>query len=37
MTARYDLHCHLDGSVRPGTVADLAREQGVVEIGGAHV
>lgn len=28
--ARYDLHCHLDGSVRPGTVADLAREQGVV-------
>ncbi|GGS14779.1 adenosine deaminase [Streptomyces aureoverticillatus] len=26
---RYELHCHLDGSVRPGTVADLAREQGV--------
>ncbi|MFF0771247.1 adenosine deaminase [Nonomuraea wenchangensis] len=28
--ARYELHCHLDGSVRPGTVADLARSQGVV-------
>ncbi|MET8989468.1 adenosine deaminase [Nonomuraea wenchangensis] len=27
--ARYELHCHLDGSVRPGTVADLARRQGV--------
>ncbi|GAA1721875.1 adenosine deaminase [Nonomuraea bangladeshensis] len=27
--ARYELHCHLDGSVRPGTVADLARDQGV--------
>jgi adenosine deaminase len=26
---RYELHCHLDGSVRPGTVADLAREQGI--------
>ncbi|MCK2217033.1 adenosine deaminase [Actinomadura sp. ATCC 31491] len=26
---RHDLHCHLDGSVRPGTVADLAREQGI--------
>ncbi|MFG2095739.1 adenosine deaminase [Streptomyces sp. NPDC048612] len=28
-TPRYELHCHLDGSVRPGTVADLAREQGI--------
>ncbi len=27
--SRYELHCHLDGSVRPGTVADLAREQGI--------
>ncbi|WP_432094465.1 adenosine deaminase [Streptomyces sp. bgisy100] len=26
---RYELHCHLDGSVRPGTVADLARHQGI--------
>ncbi|MFD9903733.1 adenosine deaminase [Streptomyces sp. NPDC059063] len=26
---RYELHCHLDGSVRPGTVADLARDQGI--------
>ncbi|MES9543641.1 adenosine deaminase [Actinomadura sp. NPDC000600] len=26
---RYELHCHLDGSVRPSTVADLARRQGV--------
>ncbi|NUW45937.1 adenosine deaminase [Nonomuraea rhodomycinica] len=27
---RYELHCHLDGSVRPGTVADLAGGQGIV-------
>ncbi|MGN9837870.1 adenosine deaminase [Nonomuraea sp. H19] len=27
---RYELHCHLDGSVRPRTVADLARRQGIV-------
>ncbi|MFD7664025.1 adenosine deaminase [Streptomyces sp. NPDC059788] len=26
---RYELHCHLDGSVRPDTVAALAREQGI--------
>ncbi|MFH8892936.1 adenosine deaminase [Streptomyces sp. NPDC017949] len=25
--SRYELHCHLDGSVRPATIADLAREQ----------
>ncbi|HEX2719295.1 MAG TPA: adenosine deaminase [Gemmatimonadaceae bacterium] len=24
-----ELHCHLDGSVRPGTMLELAREQGV--------
>ncbi|NJP97627.1 adenosine deaminase [Nonomuraea sp. FMUSA5-5] len=29
MTGRYDLHCHLDGSVRPDTIAALAREQGI--------
>ncbi|MGW8379378.1 adenosine deaminase [Streptomyces sp. ODS28] len=27
--SRYELHCHLDGSVRPGTLAELAREAGV--------
>ncbi|WP_329491698.1 adenosine deaminase [Kitasatospora sp. NBC_01246] len=26
---RYELHCHLDGSVRPATIADLARRQGL--------
>ncbi|MGW3350208.1 adenosine deaminase [Nonomuraea rubra] len=29
MNGRHDLHCHLDGSVRPATIADLAREQGI--------
>ncbi|MDR8412378.1 adenosine deaminase [Nonomuraea sp. 3-1Str] len=29
LVPRYELHCHLDGSVRPGTVADLARLQGL--------
>ncbi|MFG2606591.1 adenosine deaminase [Streptomyces sp. NPDC048514] len=27
--ARYELHCHLDGSVRPRTVAELAGEQSI--------
>jgi adenosine deaminase len=26
---RYELHCHLDASVRLGTIADLAAEQGI--------
>lgn len=29
MNRRYELHCHLDGSVRPSTIADLARRQGI--------
>ncbi|MBB5079410.1 adenosine deaminase [Nonomuraea endophytica] len=29
MNTRHELHCHLDGSVRPATVAGLAREQGL--------
>lgn len=28
-TGRYELHCHLDGSVRLTTIVELAREQGV--------
>ena len=24
-----ELHCHLDGSIRPATLAELAREQGI--------
>ncbi|MFB4274472.1 adenosine deaminase [Nonomuraea sp. MTCD27] len=28
-SGRHDLHCHLDGSVRPATIAELAREQGI--------
>ncbi|MGW1149082.1 hypothetical protein ACWD6I_29585 [Streptomyces sp. NPDC002454] len=26
---RYELHCHLDGSVRPATLRALAEEQGL--------
>lgn len=29
MSVRHELHCHLDASVRPATVADLARAQGL--------
>ncbi|MFI6535771.1 adenosine deaminase [Nonomuraea sp. NPDC050547] len=29
MNSRHELHCHLDGSLRPATVADLARRQGL--------
>lgn len=29
MTRRIELHCHLDGSVRPATVAELAAQQGL--------
>ncbi|MFG6198572.1 adenosine deaminase [Nonomuraea sp. JJY05] len=29
MNRRYELHCHLDGSLRPGTIADLAHSQGI--------
>ncbi|KAB8187314.1 adenosine deaminase [Microbispora catharanthi] len=33
---RFELHCHLDGSVRPATVADLARAQGITLTRPAH-
>ena len=26
---RIELHCHLDGSVRPSTIEDMARQQGI--------
>ena len=26
---RYELHCHLDGSLRPATIAELAHHQGI--------
>ena len=26
-----ELHCHLDGSLRPQTMIDLAREQGLTK------
>lgn len=32
-----ELHCHLDGCVRPSTIEDLAREQGIELPGPAHV
>ncbi|MFI6291583.1 adenosine deaminase [Nonomuraea sp. NPDC050790] len=30
MKPRHELHCHLDGSLRPETVAELARSEGIV-------
>jgi adenosine deaminase len=35
-SGRYELHCHLDGSVRPDTIADLAVEAGIELAGPAR-
>jgi adenosine deaminase len=36
-SGRYELHCHLDGSVRPDTIADLAVEAGIELAGPVRV